>query len=144
MNIFDMLGPIMVGPSSSHTAGAVRIGFIARKLLGEDPISAEVTLHGSFAATGKGHGTDKAIIAGLLGMEVDDERIPTSFEEAKKEKLEFIITNGDIPGAHPNTALLKLKGCHQKELEIVASSTGGGRIMINEIDGIEEIGRAHV
>ena len=85
MNIFDILGPVMVGPSSSHTAGAVRIGKISRLLLGEKPTDANIYLHGSFALTGVGHGTDKAIVAGLLGMDTDDTNIPNSFEIAKKE-----------------------------------------------------------
>ena len=82
-NIFDILGPVMVGPSSSHTAGAVRIGMVARQLFGRQPERAEVYLHGSFAATGKGHGTDKALTAGLLGMQTDDYRIPKSIEIAE-------------------------------------------------------------
>ena len=82
MDIFDLIGPIMVGPSSSHTAGAVRIGLVARRLLGEEPVRAELLLHGSFADTGRGHGTDRALIAGLLGMEPDDSRIPDSFDHA--------------------------------------------------------------
>ena len=82
-NIFDILGPVMVGPSSSHTAGAARIGLIARQLFGRQPERAKVYLHGSFAATGKGHGTDKALIAGLLGMLPDDMRIRSAAEESK-------------------------------------------------------------
>ena len=85
MNIFDILGPVMVGPSSSHTAGAVRIGYITRRLLGSRPVKAEIGLHGSFAATGKGHGTDRAVVAGLLGMKPDDMRIPDSFRVAEQE-----------------------------------------------------------
>ena len=80
MSIFDIVGPIMVGPSSSHTAGAVRIGLVARRLLGEEIKSAQILLYGSFLATGKGHGTDKALVAGLLGMKPDDYRIPHSME----------------------------------------------------------------
>ena len=90
-NIFDILGPVMVGPSSSHTAGAARIGLIARQLFGRQPERAKVYLHGSFAATGKGHGTDKALIAGLLGMLPDDMRIPQSCEIAKEEGMDFVI-----------------------------------------------------
>ena len=82
MDLFDIIGPIMVGPSSSHTAGAVRIGRLTRALLGSEPVHAELLLHGSFAATGRGHGTDRALIAGLLGMEPDDARIPQSFSLA--------------------------------------------------------------
>ena len=84
MNIFDILGPVMVGPSSSHTAGAARIGLMARTLLGEEPIEAAIHFHGSFAETGSGHGTDRALVGGILGMRPDDLRIPDAFEEAKK------------------------------------------------------------
>ena len=90
-NIFDILGPVMVGPSSSHTAGAARIGLIARQLFGRQPEKATNYLHGSFAATGKGHGTDKALIAGLLGMMPDDMRIPDSFEVAKAQGMELSL-----------------------------------------------------
>ena len=93
MNIFDILGPVMVGPSSSHTAGAARIGYITRKLLGSRPKKARIGLSGSFAATGRGHGTDRALVAGLLGMKPDDMRIPDSFSVAKQEGLEFEIYN---------------------------------------------------
>ena len=86
-NIFDILGPVMVGPSSSHTAGAARIGLIARQLFGRQPENVKVYLHGSFAATGKGHGTDKALIGGLLGMKPDDMRIPDSFNVSKDEGM---------------------------------------------------------
>lgn len=137
MNIFDILGPVMVGPSSSHTAGAVRIGAISRKLLADKPVRAEIYFHGSFASTGVGHGTDKAIIAGLLGMETNDMRIPQSLEIAKKEGLEFSISTINLKGAHPNSALIKLKGEKDRVLEILAASVGGGRISIEEIDGIE-------
>lgn len=110
MNIFDILGPVMVGPSSSHTAGAVRIGKISRLLLGEKPTNANIYLHGSFALTGVGHGTDKAIVAGLLGMDTDDTNIPNSFEIAKKENLQYKISTIELKDAHPNTALLELTG----------------------------------
>lgn len=137
MNVFDILGPVMVGPSSSHTAGAVRIGAISRKLLADKPIRAEIYFHGSFASTGVGHGTDKAIIAGLLGMETNDMRIPESMEIAKEEGLEFSINTINLKDAHPNSALIKLKGAKDRELEILAASVGGGRISIEQIDGIE-------
>ncbi len=137
MNIYDILGPIMVGPSSSHTAGAVRIGLIALKLLGERPIKVNIILHGSFSATGAGHGTDKALIAGVLGMHPDDIRIPDSFNIAREKKLEFSFESKNLKDAHPNTAILQLKGESGRELEIQASSVGGGRIMVNKIDGID-------
>ena len=91
MNIFDIMGPIMVGPSSSHTAGAARIGFLTRRLLGSTPRRAELLLHGSFAATGTGHGTDRALVAGLLGMRPDDARLPRSFELAEAAGMELTL-----------------------------------------------------
>ena len=127
-SIFDILGPIMVGPSSSHTAGAVRIGYTARQLFGEPVKKAEVYLHGSFAATGEGHGTDKAIIAGLLGMKPDDLRIPDSFTVAEENGMEFTIAKKEIRGAHPNTARVIMENGADKKMVMQAYSIGGGRI----------------
>ncbi len=138
MNIFDVVGPVMVGPSSSHTAGAVRIGNVSRKLLGEEIRKAEIGLHGSFLATGSGHGTDRALIAGLMGFAVDDERIPQSFELAREKGMEFSFGGVDLgEDAHPNSAKLRLTGHSGRELEIVGASVGGGRIMIQKIDGLD-------
>ncbi|HIS55168.1 MAG: L-serine ammonia-lyase, iron-sulfur-dependent subunit beta [Lachnospiraceae bacterium] len=137
MNIFDILGPIMVGPSSSHTAGAVRIGKVARMLLGAEPKHARITLHGSFAATGSGHGTDKALIAGLLGMDPDDMRIPDSEVIAEKQGLEYQFHTKNIRGAHPNTAVIQVDDGNGKQVHLQASSIGGGRIRVNGIDGIQ-------
>lgn len=137
MNVFDIMGPIMVGPSSSHTAGAVKIGYTARQLLRDEIKHAKIGLYGSFLATGKGHGTDKAIVAGLLGMKPDDERIPGSFTLAGDQGLEFTISGAELRNAHPNSVLLKLEGKNGTKLEIIASSIGGGQIMINKIDGVE-------
>lgn len=136
MNITDIIGPVMVGPSSSHTAGAVRIGLISGKLLGEAVKDAKIYMHGSFAATGKGHGTDRALMAGLLGMEVDDGRIPRSFEIAKEEGVSFSFAEIELLDAHPNSVKLELTGVSGKQLEIIAASTGGGQIRICEIDGL--------
>lgn len=136
MNIFDILGPVMVGPSSSHTAGAVRIGLIARRLLGGQPATAKITLSGSFAATGTGHGTDRALVAGLLGMKPDDIRIPDSFALAVEQGLAFTFDKTELKEAHPNTAILQLSTAGSRELEVQASSLGGGRIMVNKLDGI--------
>ena len=107
MDIFDLIGPIMVGPSSSHTAGAVRIGLACRRILGEEVAEADITLSGSFAATGRGHGTDKAIVAGLLGMAPDDVRVPDSFSYAREKGLLFsfafgVRTQGTVPCVPPN------------------------------------------
>lgn len=136
-SIFDILGPVMVGPSSSHTAGAARIGLIARQLFGRQADKAQVYLHGSFAATGKGHGTDKALIAGLLGMKPDDMRIPESFEIAKEMGMEFQIAEKDIREAHPNTAQIIMEAEGVKTMKIQAYSIGGGRIRVSKLDGID-------
>lgn len=96
MNLLDIIGPVMVGPSSSHTAGAVKIGRVSRKLLAEEVADAKIYFHGSFLATGKGHGTDKAILAGLLGMQVDDPRIPESFTMAKESGMSFTLEGIDL------------------------------------------------
>lgn len=137
MNIFDILGPVMIGPSSSHTAGAVKLGYVARRLLGGEPVAAKILLHGSFADTGKGHGTDRAMIAGILGMKEDDERIPMSFELAKERGLLFEFENIQLPGAHPNTAIMQLTDSKGRTIEVQGSSVGGSRIVINKIDGAE-------
>ena len=96
MNVFDILGPVMIGPSSSHTAGAARIGRIAWALLGADAVKAEIFFHGSFARTYKGHGTDKALIAGIMGMATDDSRIRNAPQIAKERGLEISISTGDL------------------------------------------------
>lgn len=137
MNLFDVIGPVMVGPSSSHTAGAVRMGNIARRLLGEPVGQARLLLYGSFLASGRGHGTHQALVAGLLGMEPDDPRIPRSFELAKEQGLSFSFGKADLREAHPNTAKLLLWGRGGRELEVVAASLGGGRIRVCSIDGLE-------
>ena len=136
MDIFDIIGPVMVGPSSSHTAGAVRIGYIAGKLMGEPIAKAEILLYGSFLATGKGHGTRKALVAGLLGMKPDDMRIPDSFEIAKKHGIEVTFGESALRDAHPNTAQILLTSVTGKKLEVVGESLGGSRINIAQIDGI--------
>lgn len=137
MNVFDILGPVMVGPSSSHTAGAVRIGYVTRVMLAEEPVEAQIILHGSFAATGKGHGTDTALVAGLLGMKPSDINIPQSFEIAKERGFDVTFQKSVIKDAHPNTAIITVKGCEGRTIKIQASSIGGGRIMVNRIDDIE-------
>lgn len=137
MTIFDIMGPVMVGPSSSHTAGAVRIGRITRALLGSRPVGAELILHGSFAATGKGHGTDKALVAGLLGMQPDDPRIPQSFAVADQEGLALQFSNMVIRGAHPNTVILRVVDQSGRHMEVEASSLGGGRVKVYGLNGME-------
>ena len=136
MNLFDIVGPVMVGPSSSHTAGAVKIGYVARKLLGDEPVYAEILLYGSFLATGNGHGTKYALVAGLLGMRPDDENIPNSFEIAKEKGMEISFGEADLREAHPNSALLRITGKSGRKLEIVGESLGGSLINIAKIDGL--------
>ena len=108
MNVFDILGPVMIGPSSSHTAGAARIGLMARTLLGQAPVRAEILLHGSFAKTYKGHGTDRALVAGILGMKPDDERLRDALSIARDEGVEITFTPTEFADSHPNTAEIHL------------------------------------
>ena len=114
MNVFDIIGPVMIGPSSSHTAGAVRLGRVAHKLLGVDAVKAHIELTGSFAQTYRGHGTDKALVAGIMGMDSDDERIRRSLELAVEHGLEVEFKETNIPNAHPNTARITLTGKTEK------------------------------
>lgn len=136
MNLFDILGPIMVGPSSSHTAGAVRIGSMARALLGQEPVKATLLLHGSFASTGEGHGTHQALVAGLLGLTPDDIRVPDSFRLAREQGLTFSFGTVSLRDAHPNSAVIRLEGRQGGKLEMAASSLGGGRIQVFQLDGL--------
>ena len=134
MDVFDIIGPIMVGPSSSHTAGACRIGKYARGILSEEPTNAVIKLSGSFKKTYRGHGTDKAIIAGLLGFNEDDERIRDSIEIAKKEGRRFTIVEEDIENAHANTAEIKMIKANGEKVVIEGASIGGGNILITRIN----------
>lgn len=136
MNSFDIIGPVMVGPSSSHTAGAVRIGNIAQRLLGEPVKRAEVFFHGSFLSTGKGHGTDRAVIAGLLGFSVDDPRIADSFRYADEAGMLYKLSGTDLGDVHPNSVKLVLAGMHGNTLRLIASSIGGSAVRVTEIDGL--------
>ena len=133
---FDILGPNMIGPSSSHTAGALRIAFVAGRMV-ERAVSVKFVLYGSFARTYHGHGTDRALVAGLLGMRPDDLRIPQSFELAKEEGLDFYIHPIQLREAHPNTVVLKLRRADGNELMLQAASVGGGRIRVDKLNGVE-------
>lgn len=135
LSAFEVIGPPMVGPSSSHTAGACRLGWAARNILGEDPVRAEVFLHGSFEATGAGHGTHEALTAGLLGMAPDDERLKSARDLAPKQNLEVTFAPIDLgPQAHPNSVRIHLAG-PETSLLLTGSSVGGGSIRIEELDG---------
>ena len=137
MNVFDILGPVMIGPSSSHTAGAARIGRITLALLGAPAVKADIFLHGSFAKTYKGHGTDKALIAGIMGMSTDDSRIRRAPELAREQGLAVTITTGDSDGAHPNTARVALTDADGNRVSLLGSSIGGGNILVTEVNGME-------
>jgi len=135
----------MVGPSSSHTAGACRIGLLARGLVGGTPERATIELHGSFARTGEGHGTDKAIAGGLMGFRPDDDRIRTALDIADREGLAFVFEKTTISDdAHPNTVRITLERGHRKH-SMIGESLGAGRIHITEVDGfpVEVHGNHH-
>jgi L-serine dehydratase len=134
-SVFDMIGPVMIGPSSSHTAGVVRIARAAIRVLGGIPESVVVTFYNSFARTYEGHGSDKAIIGGLLDFKTDDPRIRQSFEIAKEKGLQFTFKSiGNASIYHPNTIKLNLKK-EGREVEVIGESLGGGIINIATIDG---------
>lgn len=133
--VFDILGPIMVGPSSSHTAGAARLGKVARAVAGEKVVDVKFILHGSFAKTYKGHGTDKALVAGILGMKPDDERLRASLLLAKQEGLNYEFIETDLGDYHPNTVKFIMTGESGNTCEVLGSSIGGGSIEIVEVNG---------
>ncbi|TDL35077.1 L-serine ammonia-lyase, iron-sulfur-dependent, subunit beta [Jeotgalibacillus sp. S-D1] len=135
-SVFEIIGPVMIGPSSSHTAGAARIGKMARELFGREPKWANISFYGSFAKTYKGHGTDVALIGGLMDFETDDERIINAFEHAKKKKIKIRIREEEAVTDHPNTARI-LIGDDNGEMELVGISIGGGKIEIIELNGFE-------
>lgn len=137
MNLFDIIGPIMIGPSSSHTAGAARIGRVARQLLGEEPKKARVFFHGSFEKTYQGHGTDRAVAGGLMDMGVDDERLRDSLQLARDAGLEITFQPVKLRDAHPNTVLVHLTGEKGKTVQVQAASIGGGSIRVQYLDGLE-------
>ena len=137
VSLLDIIGPVMVGPSSSHTAGACRIGLLARCLVGGTPEMARIQLHGSFARTGEGHGTDKAIVAGLMGFAPDDDRIRTALEIAEREGLDYKFektTLGEEADVHPNPTRITIQR-GDRSATMVGSSLGAGRVLVTEIDG---------
>lgn len=136
MDLFDLIGPVMIGPSSSHTAGAARIGLTARMLLGEDVSRAEIGFHGSFAKTYRGHGTDRAIVGGLMGMAVDDPSIRDSLSLAQQAGITIVFSAVNIRGAHPNTVRMTVTGVSGKILMIEAASVGGGNIEVHRLNGL--------
>jgi L-serine dehydratase len=137
VSILDIIGPVMVGPSSSHTAGACRLGLMARHLVGGTPQRARIELHGSFARTGEGHGTDKAIVGGLLGFRPDDDRLRRALEIAEGDGLSFSFTKtklGEENEVHPNTVRITVER-DDRTVVMTGSSLGAGRILVTDIDG---------
>ncbi|MEE0433842.1 MAG: L-serine ammonia-lyase, iron-sulfur-dependent subunit beta [Peptococcaceae bacterium] len=134
MNVFDILGPVMIGPSSSHTAGAARIGLMARTLLAKEPVAAEILLHGSFAKTYKGHGTDRALVAGILGMAPDDERLRDALTIAEEQGLHVTFTPTEFADSHPNTAEIHLTAADGSQASLRGASVGGGRIEVVRVN----------
>jgi L-serine dehydratase len=135
-SLFDILGPVMIGPSSSHTAGAVRLGLLTRAIAGGTPDRASIVLHGSFAATGTGHGTDLALVAGLLGMHPDDPAIVDAYEAAQRENMRVEIAHGDLGNVHPNSARLEVER-GGIDLVIEGASVGGAQVRLTRIGEFE-------
>ncbi len=134
-SVFDIIGPVMIGPSSSHTAGAVRIGKIVSSIFGETPTEVEFQLFHSFAKTYRGHGTDVALVAGILGMDTDDERIPDSLDIARERGIKvYWKVNKDSNAPHPNTTRIIIKNDH-KTISATGVSIGGGNIQVTELNG---------
>lgn len=135
--LFDIIGPRMIGPSSSHTAGAARLGNVASRILGNQVRTAEITLYGSFTQTGKGHGTDKAIIAGLLEFAPDDLRIRNAYQEARKRGMEvqMVLSTQEMP--HPNTARIRAEGANGLRIDMVGVSLGGAVIEVRQLNGMD-------
>ncbi|MCO4100051.1 MAG: L-serine ammonia-lyase, iron-sulfur-dependent, subunit beta [Gemmatimonas sp.] len=145
VSLLDIIGPVMVGPSSSHTAGACRLGLLARCLVGGTPEKALVELHGSFARTGEGHGTDKAIVGGLMGFRPDDERLRSALDIMEREGLDFTFEKTSMgDDAHPNTVRISLERGDRKS-QMVGASLGAGRVLVTKIDGypVEVSGNLH-
>ena len=124
MSVFDIVGPVLIGPSSSHTAGAARIGLMARNILKDEPVKAMITVYGSFAKTYKGHGTDKALVAGLLGFSADDTRLRDSFSIAAEKGLEITLRRSDDEVDHPNTVRIAMTGINGYQADILGVSLG--------------------
>jgi L-serine dehydratase len=135
VSLLDIIGPVMVGPSSSHTAGACRLGLLARGLIGGTPERARIELHGSFARTGEGHGTDKAIAGGLMGFRPDDERLRDALDIAEREGLAYVFEKTTLSDdAHPNSVRLTLER-GDRHATMIGASLGAGRIRVSEING---------
>ncbi len=137
MNVFDIIGPVMIGPSSSHTAGAVRLGRVANKLMDNHPLKrVEITLSGSFAQTYKGHGTDRALLAGIMGYHSYSPEIRDALAIATERGIDYVFLKEDIKGAHPNTARIHFILQDGEEGTVQGASIGGGNILVHQINGM--------
>src|SRR5512140_1073133 len=136
VSILDVMGPVMVGPSSSHTAGTARLGRVAREILDEDPVAVRFVLHPPLAATYRGHGSDFALVGGSIGLSVDDPRIPEAIRIAEQMGVEIEFAEEDLGDVHPNTVRVEIRG-QNRETEIVGSSIGGGVIEVFKINGFQ-------
>jgi len=132
-SLFEIMGPIIIGPSSSHTAGAAKLGRLARLIFDQEVEEAEIGLHGSFASTGKGHGTDKALVGGLLGFQPDDVRIRESLKLAEEYGVKIKFYNVKLPDSHPNSVKITMKN-EEDQLTIIGSSVGGGNVKVTKIE----------
>lgn len=135
VGVFDVLGPIMIGPSSSHTAGAARLGKIAKTIVNKEIKEVTFLLHGSFSKTYKGHGTDRALVAGILGMNPDDARLRYSLDLAVEKGISIHFVPQDLGDVHPNTVKFLIKDIDDMDWEVLGSSIGGGLVEIGEING---------
>ncbi|MBW8381134.1 MAG: L-serine ammonia-lyase, iron-sulfur-dependent subunit beta [Youngiibacter sp.] len=136
--IFDIIGPVMIGPSSSHTAGAARIGRIARLIAGSEIVKADFILHGSFSKTYRGHGTDRALVAGILGMLPDDDRLRDSIDRAREAGISISFREGNLGDVHPNTVRIDMTLADGEIVSVTGSSIGGGAVLITRI-GDEDV-----
>ena len=136
VSILDVMGPVMVGPSSSHTAGTARLGRVAREILDEEPTAVHFYLHPPLAATYRGHGSDFALVGGSIGLNVDDPRIPEAIRIGEQMGLDIHFSEEDLGEVHPNTVRIEIKG-PTREAEIVGSSIGGGVIEVFQINGFQ-------
>jgi L-serine dehydratase len=134
VSILDVMGPVMVGPSSSHTAGTARLGRVAREILDEDPVDVRFFLHPPLAATYRGHGSDFALVGGSIGLSVDDPRIPEAIRIAEQMGVEIQFSDEDLGDVHPNTVRIEIRG-RTREAEVIGSSIGGGVIEVFKING---------
>ena len=140
ISVFDVLGPNMIGPSSSHTAGAARIGFLAQKMIGGSVVKVDFTLYGSFARTYHGHGTDRALLGGIMGFDTDDMRIRDSFDLASEQGIAYSFTPNELEtDVHPNTVDISMVNASGQTMTVRGESLGGGKVRIVRINQVKGV-----